>query len=60
MEVSSLKDLPSTYCAIEVMLAPDGRIVAKTHCGEELSIHTIKSSYKGACLRELDDSLFAP
>ncbi len=58
VEITSLEDLPRTYCAIEMMIDPDGNIVAKTHCGEELHIHTMKGTYKGACLRHLEDSLF--
>ncbi len=53
-KVVSLRELPWYYDAIQLMISPAGRLVAKGWCGEATHVETEEGPIKGSDLSVLD------
>jgi len=49
-EIHDLHELPFVYDAMQFMIAPDGRLVAKAWCGETIHVLTEDGAVKGSSL----------
>ena len=56
--VESWKAIPYVYAAGQLLIAPDGRLVAYTHIDEEEHVHTTVGDIRGGRLTDLDESFF--